>query len=499
MYPLKEIQIFKIKFPESVGLILTIFIGILLRGFYIDQPMRFDESFTFLNYVNKNWGQVFNYTAPNNHILNTILIKLSTTVWGGHPFVIRLPALIFGISSIPLIYLICRNLGSKGYIAALILAVHPYLILFSTNARGYSAIVFFTLLFIYISIIFTKNVNKKIIFILALIGSLGLLSLPIMLFPLCGLTLWLVFLLLEDNQNVSQIIYKFLFPYIVMGLIISIIFYSPVVWFTMQPHDSLIEALDMIFNNEFVKSSQGMYFFGTIRAHITNAIFIYLKDIPKPLVVLFFIFMIFGFIADYQERTYRITILVLSVCLSTFILFILKQQIPYPRTWIFLIPIFSILADRGFSFIIKILKLNIFLCVFVIILLSVYWSFSIVAKKSVYTYADTGTYLDAQIMAKKMHSILNADDEVIAPIIPSNLPIYFYLWHENFYNKPLIKNEEKKSTYIIIPSDEIRLEMFSLPPHPINTNLEIVHEENVEKIFEFNGSVIYKTKSITNN
>jgi 4-amino-4-deoxy-L-arabinose transferase-like glycosyltransferase len=151
---------FKFKISESLLLIGIVLIGLLLRVFYLDQPMRLDESSTFLNYVNKHWSQVFNYTAPNNQVLNTLLIKLSTKLWGGHPFVIRLPALAFGVACIPLIYLVCKKLGSGGYIAALILAVHPYCILFSTNARGYSAIIFFTLLFFVPRVKFIDFIQK---------------------------------------------------------------------------------------------------------------------------------------------------------------------------------------------------------------------------------------------------------------------------------------------------------------------------------------------------
>jgi len=495
MHYFKKSLIFKIKFNEISTLIGIVLIGIFLRVFYIDQPMRFDESFTFFNYINKDWSHVFNYSAPNNHVLNTILIKITTTIFGGHPYVIRLPAFIFGVLTIPLAYFVCKRLGCFGYIAALIVAIHPYCILFSTNARGYSAIVFFTLLFLLLAIKITEKFNHWDIFKLALIGSLGLLSLPIMVFPLCGLILWLVLELIQSSQSLRYVFWKFLIPFVIYEVCISLLFYAPVVWFTMQPTDSLKQSLDLLFNNEFVKSSNGTYFYDAIRAHVTNAISIYRKDIPITVLILFGLFLAGGLVSDYKEGSYRITRLVAAVCISTLVLFILKHQMPYPRTWIFLIPILAILTDRGFSYIIEKLNINIFASVSIIIILSLYWSFTLLAKKSIYTYEDTGTYLDAEIMAKKIYSILNVDDEVIAPIIPSNLPIYYYLWHEQVYKKSTTKNSMNKYTYIIMPSDDIKLEMFSQPPHPIDTKLEIIREENAVKIFEFNGSAIYKLKS----
>ena len=477
--------------PLLIGIV---FLGMLLRVFYLDQPMRFDESATFLNYVNKDWSQVFNYTAPNNHVLNTILIKLTTSIWGGHPFVIRLPAFLFGMASIPLIYFVCKKLGSLGYIAALTLAVYPYCILFSTNARGYSAIVFFTLLFLLVSIKVIKQFDRWDVLKLALIGSLGLLSLPIMLFPLCGLTLWLVLQLLQSGTSPSQVFYKFLLPFMIFGLIISVVLYAPVVWVTMQPYDSLKQAFSMLFNNEFVKASDSEYFYKTIRAHVTNAISVYRKDIPTPALILFGLLLAGGLVSDFREKSFRVTQLVLAVFVSTLVLFLLKQQMPYPRTWIYLIPILAIVADRGFSFLVKELRINVDVSVLILALLSMYVSFSLLGKKSVYTYADTGTYLDAKIVAEKLGSLLNAGDEVIAPIIPANLPVYFYLWHDRTYNRAHNNNGSEKATYIVMPSDEIRLEMFSLPPFPIDTKLDIIREENAVKIFDFNGSAIYRVK-----
>jgi hypothetical protein len=483
---------YKLKISELLLMVGIVLIGLSLRIFYIDQPMRFDESATFFNYVNKHWTEVFNYTAPNNQVLNTILVKLTTMLWGGHPFVIRLPALAFGIASIPLIYLVCKKLGGGGYIAALILAAHPYCILFSTNARGYSAIVFFTLLFLLVAEQATKQFDRSNIFKLALIGSLGLLSIPIMLFPLSGLTLWLVLQLVKNGAPPRKVLYQFFLPFVLIGFAISLVFYAPVVWVTMRHYDSLAQGLGMLVNNEFVKATNSEFFFSTIRAHVTNAISVYRKDIPMSALFLFFLLVAAGFFADYREKTFRVTQLVLMVVMGAVILFLLKHQMPYPRTWIFFIPIFAIVADRGFTFLIQALRINELACALVLALLCVNISFHLMAKKSVHTYADTGTYPDAQVMAKKLASLLNEGDEVIAPIIPANLPFYFYLWHERAYNKALKASGSVKNTYIVMPSDEIKLEMFSLPPHPIDTKLEIVREDKAVKIFEFNGSAIYR-------
>jgi hypothetical protein len=288
------------------------------------------------------------------------------------------------------------------------------------------------------------------------------------------------------------VLYQFLLPFVLLGITLSLVFYAPVVWVTVRHYDSLAQGLGMLVNNEFVKATDSEFFFSTIRAHVTNAISIYRKDIPTSALFLFISLVAAAFFADYREKTFRVTQLVLLVVVGTAILFLLKHQMPYPRTWIFFIPIFAIAADRGFTFLTQTLRVNTHACVLVLALLCVNVSFHLMAKKSVHTYADTGTYPDAEVMAKKLASLLNEGDKVIAPIIPANLPIYFYLWYEHAHHKALKASDSVKNTYIVMPSDEIKLEMFSLPPHPIDTKLEIVREDNAVKIFEFNGSAIYR-------
>jgi hypothetical protein len=483
----------RLKVTDTQVIIGILLLGVFLRAFYLNQPMRFDESATFLHYVNQDWGQLFNYTAPNNHVLNTLLIKLTTSPWGGHPFAIRLPAFIFGTACIPLVYAVCRRLGGLGHIAALSLAVHPYFILFSTNARGYSAVVFFSLLFLFFAIRLFKQFDGWDLFKLALIGSLGLFSIPIMLFPLSGLTLWMLIQLSRNGHPSKVIFYKFLLPFLLFGFLISLSLYLPVIWQTMKHVNSFGEAVDMLLNNEFVQSNASNLFLDSIGFHFKNAILIYLKDISVIALCIFISFVALGVIADYFDRkVVNITELLVVVLVATFAVFLLKHAMPYPRTWIFLVPFVAILADQGFEFVTKRLKVNANTVALLITFFCVNESMTLLAKNSVEQYEDTGRYSDAQVLAKKLSEVLTTNDHLISPIIPANLPIDFYLWHERVYSAPTKPVNSSSNTYIVMPNEHVKLEMYSQPPLPINTKLDIVRDGKVVKIFEYNGSVIYK-------
>ena len=66
--------------------------------------MQLDEAYTYNEYASKpvldglSW-----YTLPNNHLLNTLLIHVSTVVLGNAPWVVRLAALAAGLGLIPAI------------------------------------------------------------------------------------------------------------------------------------------------------------------------------------------------------------------------------------------------------------------------------------------------------------------------------------------------------------------------------------------------------------
>lgn len=94
------------------------------------------------------WQVPFTYIAPNNHLLNTLLTKGAIELFGNVEWAIRLPAMLFGAATVPVLYwtgrLCLSRSASLG--AALLLAVSYHHVFFSQNARGYSAYLLLSLL-----------------------------------------------------------------------------------------------------------------------------------------------------------------------------------------------------------------------------------------------------------------------------------------------------------------------------------------------------------------
>ncbi len=97
-----------------------------------------------------DWSRtLWAYTNPNNHILNTVLARLSLGIWKsgwdgeGLPFseeAIRLPGFVAALGGIIVMALLLRSLGwaRAGIVAAWLCALHPWFLRYATEARGYA-------------------------------------------------------------------------------------------------------------------------------------------------------------------------------------------------------------------------------------------------------------------------------------------------------------------------------------------------------------------------
>ena len=82
----------------------------IIRCFYIFQPMRYDESYTFINYASKPLIIGLScYIRPNNHLFHTLLVHIVYILFGNNIWVIRLPAFIAGICIVPMSYIVSRK------------------------------------------------------------------------------------------------------------------------------------------------------------------------------------------------------------------------------------------------------------------------------------------------------------------------------------------------------------------------------------------------------
>ncbi len=129
-----------------VGLIL---LAGALRLHDLGDQIWFDEIDTLVHYVRKPLGYVFTtFDSQNQHLLYSILARLCVVAFGESNAALRLPAAIFGVASLWALWNFARQVADRreALFAVALLTVSFHHLWFSQNARGYTGLLFFTVL-----------------------------------------------------------------------------------------------------------------------------------------------------------------------------------------------------------------------------------------------------------------------------------------------------------------------------------------------------------------
>lgn len=108
-----------------------------------------DEVLTLVHYARPPMAWIFtSYPDQNQHMLYSLLAHCSLRIFGEQAWALRLPAVVFGAGSIWALFLLGRRLVSEteALLACALMTVSYHRIWFSQDARGYTGLLFFTLL-----------------------------------------------------------------------------------------------------------------------------------------------------------------------------------------------------------------------------------------------------------------------------------------------------------------------------------------------------------------
>lgn len=152
----------------------------ILRAFKLS--FVHDESYTYLYSAHNSFMEIISnrtvLTSPNNHILNTLLMKLFELLFGSSEIALRLQSILAHILYLTITYLLLKPLKSDITIVFgfILLNVNPYLLEFFSLARGYALALSFILLSIYYFIQYTETEKQKPIIYCLITASLAILS-----------------------------------------------------------------------------------------------------------------------------------------------------------------------------------------------------------------------------------------------------------------------------------------------------------------------------------
>jgi hypothetical protein len=186
-----------------LGFILVVASALYL--YRLGEGLWYDEIVTYVNYVQAPLGEIIStYDDQNQHLLYSLLAHISFDLFGEGAWSLRLPAVIFGLGSIWALYLLGRELtGSReALLSAALLAFSYHQVWFSQNARGYTGLLFWTLLSSWLFVRALREGDRKLWVLYAIAVALGAYTLIYMFFAVLGhVAIYLVSLLARRTEQ----------------------------------------------------------------------------------------------------------------------------------------------------------------------------------------------------------------------------------------------------------------------------------------------------------
>jgi mannosyltransferase len=153
-----------------------VLVAAALRFYRIGTPLWYDEIVTVVESVRAPLAEtVTRFPGDNHHPLYSVLAHISLLAFGEEAWALRLPAALFGVATVPLLYVVGRCVTDRveAAAAALILTVSYHHIWFSQNARGYTIVLFSVLLSTYALLRWLDERKRSLLVLFAVSTALG--------------------------------------------------------------------------------------------------------------------------------------------------------------------------------------------------------------------------------------------------------------------------------------------------------------------------------------
>jgi len=333
---------------------LTLFAA-LLRFPFLFQPMRGDETYTFLTYASHPFyvGLSF-YNDTNNHLFHTLLMRLCYLLLGNHPWALRLPVFVAGVLLVPATYFAGRSLygtatalgietaygRETGLLAAALVAASSPLIEYSANARGYSLFCLEFMLLIPIAAYAFRKDNFFAWTLVAGLAALGFYTMPIMLYPFGGVVLWLLLLIFfrdADSPLPPVHALRRLATVVAFGALATLELYSPVL---------AVSGPQALLGKKLAQPRPFLTFLHDVPFPLASTWRQWNRDLPLAIVFVlaagFFLALLF------HRRLGRQRVPIALAMLLWIVPLVLAQRIvPFDRVWLFALPLYLIVASAG--------------------------------------------------------------------------------------------------------------------------------------------------------
>ena len=462
--------------------------GILVRWLFLGFPMRYDESYTVAVFAQRPWRNlVSDYSLPNNHIFHSILVKLSIGLFGSEPWAVRMPALICGILTIPVSYVLARQLYNRttAVMSAGLVAALPILISYNTNSRGYSLYILCSVIIFSLAAYLLKHNNLVGWILFMAFATVGMYTVPFMVYPIGVACLWLFISALAGEARPAYRSVVHLATYILCAgvciVLNSLLLYSPVIL--------IGTGWSSLVRNPFVAPLPWADFWSDAGVNLINYFRSVNSDIPIFAQLLIGIGVLSSLIFHYKIGSTKVPLHV-AVILWSAVMMIAMRRI-MDRVLLFAVPLWLIWACGGllapFEYVKYPWKRLRKLVVAVVLIVITFFSYQRVHQYFPGWQNDPGVVE----MASEYLSENLKEGDAVAVVFPNDAPCWYYLGQNGVADEFMhwIDTETHERVFVLVnrlygETVESVLQAQGLDP-------EEYQAEAAEMVYEINRIEIY--------
>jgi hypothetical protein len=448
---------FLIPSKKDWGFLAAVFLitvmAVIYRLEFIYSSLHHDEAYTFMAFAHSLWSAVTDYHLPNNHVFHSILVYLSTQLFGIQPWSVRLPAFSAGVLLSPAVYALGKRFYDHwiGLAAALLVALSPALIGYSDNARGYTLVALFTLLLLNLGgfVFIMKNTFAWVL--ITFISALGMYTVPVMLFPFGILYVWLFLENWVKSPSSYRSRWDFFNYWFISGFgtaFLTLLFYTPILVYS---------GPQKLFGNAFVTPLPWNALFVTLAHRFNDTWVEWTFRVPLLVIIFLSIGLVLSLIFHRRLSIQRIP-LQLAAFLWIITLLIIQRPDAWSKVWVFLLPLLLLWATAGLVGPLRLIKYRNIPLGTVVVILGIGWGIWHAAwlePQLTHLWLAHGAEERAVIYIKSVHAA--GDKIVVAP--PDDAPVWYYAELHDIPNLVYGRDASFDHLFVLVdPAEEQTLE-----------------------------------------
>ena len=324
-----------LKLQCKIIISLLILINISIKFYLVkNMPVFVDEAWTYIVFAQKDiLTAMSNYTAPNNHILHSLLVNLSLKLPVDTLTALRFPNFFANILMVISVFVVYSKLLNKriSILLTIIFSSTFPMMYYGYIARGYMIYIwaFLMLYFTGIRILQSEKINSKYLTLWILSGIIGFWTVPAFLYPLFSIFIFITYYLIRLKRWYDIKVFfitNFITGVIVLYLYLPVFIISGYKSVTANRYVSAWSRISVIktFNELFDKTSWFLF--------------------NLPLVLTFAVFL--GFIYYFYKHKWTKEIQLSMFLIAVVpILMLIHAVVPRERIWTYwLIPVFYVIG-----------------------------------------------------------------------------------------------------------------------------------------------------------